>query len=71
MVTKRRTAETPTKEEFRWIESALYDSAVMGERTPKILCPRCGNQLAYDEVNASYEVECETPNCVHYIVRGI
>ena len=42
-------------------------------KTPesKVLCPRCGNELAYREAGSSYEVKCPTEGCISLTVRGL
>ena len=36
-----------------------------------VLCPRCGHNLEYREVGASYEVKCNTSGCLKMAVRGV
>lgn len=42
-------------------------------RTPerKVLCPRCGKELIYNERGNSYMVKCPTPDCLYDVVRGL
>ena len=37
----------------------------------RVLCPRCGKELQYREVENSCEVKCQTKDCVKMTVRGI
>lgn len=43
------------------------------ERSPKIIvvCPRCGKELSYREIENSYEIKCPTQDCLKATFRGI
>lgn len=49
--------------------AALHEKA----RAPKskVLCPRCGKELAYRAVGNSYEVKCPTEGCLVMTCRGL
>lgn len=36
-----------------------------------VFCPRCGGKLKYYEHGNSYEVKCETENCIKMTLRGL
>ena len=36
-----------------------------------VICPRCGRKLIFSKFNSSCEVKCETPGCLHDVIRGI
>ena len=36
-----------------------------------VYCPRCGKELAFRSVGNSYEVKCQTENCIKETVRGL
>lgn len=58
--------DTKTKDNER---DALYKKAENPDA--KILCPRCGGELLYKSVGASYQVKCETDGCLKLTVRGL
>ncbi len=37
----------------------------------KVTCPRCGSELHVKFVKTASKVECPTPGCIAYTVRGI
>jgi len=37
----------------------------------KVLCPRCGNEIIYEERGNSIAVECKTKNCIYGGIRGL
>ena len=47
----------------------------IGEKmdNPKAIvkCPRCGNDLRYEDRGASIAVICNTPRCINGGIRGI
>ncbi|MDR3344806.1 MAG: hypothetical protein LBT21_04355 [Oscillospiraceae bacterium] len=48
---------------------AVYEKITNPEN--KVICPRCGNELAYFPVGNSIRIECATPNCIVSGLRGI
>lgn len=48
---------------------ALHEKAKTPDK--KVLCPRCGSELTYREVGASYQVKCNTDDCIKLTVRGL
>ena len=50
-------------------KEALYEKWDHPER--KVICPRCGKELVYEERGASLYVGCKTPKCIFTGVRGI
>ena len=36
-----------------------------------VICPFCGTSLEYHETGSSYEVRCQTKNCLVETFRGI
>lgn len=36
-----------------------------------IKCPRCGNDLRYEEIGTSVLVKCETEKCIKGGIRGL
>ena len=36
-----------------------------------VKCPRCGNNIIYEERGNSIAVECLTPNCIYGGIRGL
>lgn len=37
----------------------------------KVACPRCGSELQVKFLKTVAKVECSTPGCIAYTVRGI
>lgn len=58
-----------TNKDFKMIDSVLEDYRDKG-KTDKV-CIHCGKPMKYIEDGNSYEVRCETDNCVREIFRGI
>lgn len=36
-----------------------------------VKCPRCGNEIIYEERGNSIAIECKTPKCIFGGVRGL
>ena len=36
-----------------------------------VKCPRCGNDLRYEEIGTSVLVKCETEKCIKGGIRGL
>lgn len=51
------------------IDSALNQYVETGVITEK--CPRCGGKILYEPLGNSYEVKCETEDCISEIFRGV
>ena len=64
MVTKA-TLRDYTKVEW----GALRDKMDHPDRT--IICPRCGNEIAYEEIGNSISVYCQSENCIFGGLRGL
>ena len=60
-----------TLEEVKIIENQIIERAKSNKSIEDIICPRCGGEIIFTEINNSYTVKCETPNCITYGVRGI
>jgi DNA-directed RNA polymerase subunit RPC12/RpoP len=54
-----------TDEDYRAIRKKLDNKDEI------VLCPRCGNELLYEERGNSVAVDCKTPNCIHGGIRGL
>lgn len=50
-------------------KSALNDKINHPEQ--KVLCPRCGNELLYQEYQSGCTVYCKTQNCIKGNIHGI
>jgi len=37
----------------------------------KVICPRCGNEIAYKEIGNSISVFCLSENCIFGGIRGL
>jgi len=57
-----------TRDEALFLVDAAERIAWHGE---KVLCPRCGKILLYDEVGNSYTVACSDEECISIDCRGI
>ena len=57
--------EEYTREEWQALDKKAMDP------TAEVICPRCGNSLEYRSAGNSYEVKCQTPNCIRDSVRGL
>lgn len=55
--------------DYAAIDRALEQRLESGDITEK--CPRCGGKLIYIQTGASYEIKCQTPNCIAEVFRGI
>jgi hypothetical protein len=71
MATNTVQKESITISEFKDIDKQLYKCLTDSEQYNALVCPRCGGKLAYTEYGASYEVICETNDCIRYGIRGI
>jgi hypothetical protein len=54
-----------TDEENKVLIEKLYNPE------KKITCPRCGNELIYEERGNSIAVECKTKGCIRGGSRGL
>ncbi len=54
-----------TKKEIEAIDLKMANP----EKT--VVCPRCGEELQYRNVNTASIVECPTEGCIHGSVRGL
>lgn len=57
------------QEDFEAIDRALVQQMKNGHITER--CPRCNGHLVYIQEGNSFEVKCETANCIEEIFRGI
>ena len=39
--------------------------------TAKVICPRCGKEIAYEEVGNSISVKCVSTGCIFGGIRGV
>jgi len=39
--------------------------------TEKVICPRCDNEIIYEEIGNSVSVKCITKGCIFGGVRGL
>ena len=39
--------------------------------TEKVICPRCGNEILYNEYGNSISVKCATEGCIFGGIRGL
>jgi len=37
----------------------------------EVLCPRCGNEIEYEEIGNSISVNCISENCIFGGIRGL
>lgn len=58
-----------SEDDYKLIDEVLEDYNEYG-RTNKV-CLHCGKPMKYIENGSSYEVRCETDNCIRAIFRGI
>ena len=49
--------------------AALEEKLEIPDKT--ILCPRCGNEITYEERGNSIAVECKTEGCIFGGLRGL
>ena len=54
-----------TKKDYDALEEKLQNPK------KKVICPRCGNEIIYEERGYSIAVECKTPNCIYGGIRGL
>jgi len=67
-----KKVESVTREEHKQINKMLFDIVVNHIGTmADLACPRCGGQLTYTEIGSSFDVICETDDCINYSGRGI
>lgn len=48
---------------------ALWEKLDNPDKT--VICPRCGNEIVYEEIGNSTSVACLTENCIFGGIRGI
>ena len=60
-----------TADEKLNIEEQIIECEKSSKPVENIICPRCGENIAYKEVGNSYTVECKVPDCIKYSVRGL
>ena len=53
--------------EAEW--DALRDKMNNPDKT--VICPRCGNEIEYEEVGNSISVSCLSENCIFGGLRGL
>ena len=58
-----------TRNDFEALDKAEDEFFETGTITEK--CPRCGNEITVAINNGSYEVKCNTENCIKATYRGI
>jgi len=61
--------EQTNMQEHELLIEAATDFGNFG-KTDKI-CPRCGNNITYIEIDSSYIVRCATDGCIDACFRGI
>jgi predicted RNA-binding Zn-ribbon protein involved in translation (DUF1610 family) len=37
----------------------------------EVICPRCGNEIIYEQRGNSIAVECKSPKCIYGGIRGL
>lgn len=57
--------------DFKYSEKEL-DALEKKAMSPNdvVVCPRCGKKLIISKFGNSYEVKCESENCIKETVRG-
>jgi len=62
-----------TKAKIRDYTEAEWDALDEKMEYPDriVLCPRCGNEIAYKELGNSISVHCLSVNCIFGGVRGL
>ena len=58
-----------TRRDFEALDKAEEEFFKNGNVTER--CPRCGNNIVVHMNNNSYEVKCNTENCIKVTYRGI
>lgn len=43
----------------------------MNDPKKTVYCPRCGNEIIYEQRGNSIAVECKTPKCIFGGIRGL
>ena len=43
----------------------------LNNKDKKVVCPRCGNELIYEQRGNSVAVECKTKDCIYGGIRGL
>ena len=71
MATNIETRSKITRAEMEAIEEQLIECGKNNKPIKNIICPRCDNQMIYEERGNSYIVTCETPDCISYGIRGL
>lgn len=54
-----------TEKEQNALQEKLYNP------TKYVKCPRCGNEIIYEERGNSIAVECKSPKCIYGGIRGL
>ena len=62
---------TITRDEENKIAKAIAKAAWDDEPIPELSCPKCHSVLIVKSRYPSYSVECPTPDCIKYSVRGL
>jgi len=65
MATVRAKVRNYTKAEW----DALNEK--MNNPEQEVLCPRCGNEIEYEEISNSISVYCRTEDCIFGGIRGL
>ena len=47
------------------------DEDLFNNGQTEIKCPRCGNEIVFEEQGNSYTIKCKTHNCIETSFRGI
>ena len=57
--------------DFKYSEKEL-DALEKKAMSPNnvVICPRCGKEIVFTKIGNSYEVKCESENCIKETVRG-
>jgi hypothetical protein len=58
-------------EEYNKIEHDLYEQLKANAPNVDLTCPRCGNEIGYEERGNSISVHCLTEGCIFGGIRGL
>jgi len=64
-----KTINKKSLEEIDFLGEAATDFGNYGKTEKR--CPRCGNEIILEIFGSSYEVKCDTPDCISAVFRGI